>query len=87
MTIVVAFWMSFHPIIEGPNEKVMEKFMKISRYIQLMLFFVLISLKVWPMTKYSHKLCKTMISDWKFEIDILRHTLSLLSMENIGSAL
>ena len=46
-SIVSAFWMSFHPLLEGPNEQVTQKYMKGSRYVQLLLYFILISLKVW----------------------------------------
>ena len=45
--IVSALWMSFHPLLEGPNEQVTQKYMKGSRYVQLLLYFILISLKVW----------------------------------------
>lgn len=44
--IVSAFWMSFHPLLEGPTEQVTQKYMKGSRYVQLLLYFILISLKV-----------------------------------------
>ena len=46
LNIVSAFWMSFHPLLEGPNEQVTQKYMKGSRYVQLLLYFILISLKV-----------------------------------------
>ena len=44
--LVAAMWMSFHPIVEGPTKESTKTFLKLSRYAQLYIFFILTSLKL-----------------------------------------
>ena len=44
--LISAIWMSFHPVVEGPTERETKRYMNIGKYIQLLMYFILISLKL-----------------------------------------
>ena len=44
--LISAIWMTFHPILKGPTERVTRRYMNIGKYIQLIMYFILISLKL-----------------------------------------